>query len=317
VWLAVASLALIPGLRPLLLVSAVMVAASVVAAARLGRRAFLPFRAPWWCRPTVVLLHLAQPLVRAGYRYAHRLRHKRLPRLSPGAATGIASAAEALEPYAAPAAVLAGHVKRVSWRVQDLHLWSGQSRGREEFLGALVREARRADWPGDFLAEWHDHDVELTGGLWHDVRVRVATEELGGPRRFTRVRCALRWTGFTRAVVAGQVLWTLAAVAVGQKWPAAAGLAALLVTAVSIVAGRVRCRRAVARLVLRAASAAGLDPVPVAAVAAPAAPAPAATAPEASVAVAGGTRRVPRAGRTTRDDAAVVGDDDELAALAD
>ena len=49
----------------------------VVAAVRVARAVRLPPRAPWWCRPLVVALHMAQPPVRSASRYRYWLRNRR------------------------------------------------------------------------------------------------------------------------------------------------------------------------------------------------------------------------------------------------
>src|SRR4051794_16526523 len=86
-------------------------------------------------------------------------------------------------------------VKRISFpNTFDLYWTSAEGRGREHLLPALAEVARQSGLSGDFKAEWCAFDAELHLDLFHKVEVRTATEELGGPSRFTRVRCTLRPT---------------------------------------------------------------------------------------------------------------------------
>jgi hypothetical protein len=97
----------------------------------------------------------------------------------------------------------------------------------------------------------------------HEIRLRTATEELGGPRRFTRVRCTLRPSRRFGGIVALLGLWTALAPFAALRWPlvvAGAGWAAL---GAWVLLSRFRCRRAVTRLVFRAGIDAGLEPAPV------------------------------------------------------
>jgi hypothetical protein len=142
----------------------------------------------------------------------------------------------------------------------DLYWQSRHGVGRGELLHALAEKGAAEGWRGDYQAEWHPHDIELIGDCWHDVRIRTATEELGGPHRFTRARCTLHltWTAYL-AATAG-MLWAAAASLIGN--PLALGVsAALLLGVMSAVSiSRRRVRNAVAGLLARAGVACGLDP---------------------------------------------------------
>ena len=235
---------------PLLAIPAAMILLSLVAAARSAWRAPLAKGAPLWCRPLVGLLHLAQPVVRTWARHAYRLRSKRLPEL------------EASQPR------VASHLKRMGGGVYDMYWSSDDGAGREGLLDALVNDARRLGWRGDFHAEWSPEDVDLSGTPWHGLLLRAATEELGGPQRFTRVRCTIRLTAFARATGVALILTVIAMViaAASAGLPrgvviSAGAVPLLIYTAVLLRSGR-RCRRAVGRLIWRAGTAAGLEPVP-------------------------------------------------------
>jgi hypothetical protein len=104
--------------------------------------------------------------------------------------------------------------------------------------------------------------VRLFADAWHDIDLRTATEELGWPKRFTRIRCALKWTGLAYGACALNALWLTAALLGGPRWMVWVTAAISVMTLGVLLRSRVRCRRAVADLVLRASQAAGLTPVP-------------------------------------------------------
>jgi GT2 family glycosyltransferase len=243
--------ALVPGAA---LLAGAMGCASIVAAARSARKAPLPPTAPWWCKPLVFLLHLLQPVARAWHRARHRIRTKRLPRT----------------PAAAKRRIVGG--KTTSFWARDLWWTSSRGGGREHFLEALQLRAAHAGWLGDFDDEWQDHDVELLGDAWHDLRIRTATEELGGPRRFTRVRCTLRWTCTALTVAAAVGAWTIAALASRQQWAQVVSLVLLLSLGVVLERSRRRCRLAGTWLLWRAGRTAGLEPYTVGSAPAPTGP---------------------------------------------
>jgi glycosyltransferase involved in cell wall biosynthesis len=243
-WLVILSTAWLP----LAGLAAVMWCLTLAAAARSAIAAPLPRGAPWWCRPAVLMLYVLQPVVRSYHRYAWRLSRKRLARVT-------ASAVAKREGTPTPSP------KRISWRAYD-HYWSSQDgRGRELLLCALVERAKAERWPGHTDAEWEAHDVELMADPWHNVRIHTATEELGGPKRFTRVRCVLRATAFTRVLTTGALLTLAAGATNGSAWawgPAALGTALVFV---SLLFSRRRCVRNLSRLVYAAGLQAGLEPV--------------------------------------------------------
>jgi GT2 family glycosyltransferase len=224
-------------------VAAVMWLLTLATAGRAAATAPLPKGARRWCRPLIFVLHLAQPVARSWSRRLFRWRCRKLPtvRATPGA--------------------LADRIKVVSAREHDLYWTSEDGLGRERLLQSLQQQALRLGWAGDFDAEWAAHDVELIGDWWHDIRIRTATEELGGPKRYTRARCALRWSGLPQVLLAASLLWGIGAIATMH-------LPALLITpvtwlcvALGTIRSRYRCRRAVSRLLWRAGRAAGLEGV--------------------------------------------------------
>src|SRR4029453_12492026 len=150
--------------------------ASIIAASRSAWRAPLEKGAPLWCRPLVFILYFVHPIARSWHRYIYRFTRKRpsrqldLPNYDPG------------------------YVKKVSQNLFDLDWKSERGVGREEFLAASVHRARCGDWPGEYAPEWKPLDVELVGDHWHKIQIHTATEELGGLKRFTRVRTRVRST---------------------------------------------------------------------------------------------------------------------------
>ena len=206
----------------------------------------LPPGRPWWCRPLVFALHLLQPMVRSAHRYAWRLGRKRVgrrPRLSRPAAE---------------------HVKRVSLFQRDSYWQSLRGgRGREQLLEKLTEMAGQSEWPGFFGEEWADWDIMFCADWWHNVSVQTATEELGGPKRFTRVRCTIRPTAVAKTAACAVAACSSAAL-LGQRTWAIAVAAALWLPLAGIVlrSGR-RCFDAVLELIWQAGLAAELDPVSV------------------------------------------------------
>jgi hypothetical protein len=246
-WHAIAVLVLSLGLiRPHLMYGALaMWGVTLFAALRATTRAPLSKNAPRWSRPLVFGLYLLQPLIRAGYRYRHRVVDKRLPVVSDDHSRDLADR----------------HVKRLGWARYDLYWTSNRNLGRAEFLHSLEELAAQHKWYGDFRCEWDEKDVDLIGDRWYDIGIRTATEELGWPRRFTRVRCTLHPTMLAWCIVGSALLLT-AETTIRWGVVAAAGAA----VGWGVLLGRVllsrrSCRRAVSSLVWKAGLAAGLEPV--------------------------------------------------------
>jgi hypothetical protein len=225
--------------------AAVMWLLTLVAVWRSASAASLPPGVPWWCRPLVCWLHLAQPVVRAWHRYAYCL--SRRGRLLGAAATGRDGTPRA---------------KRISASVHDLYYTSRDGVGREALLEELLRRAGRDGWSGDFVAAHSRHDVELNGDRWHDVRVVTATEELGGNRRFTRVRLELRWAGLPRTLSLIAAAWTAVAVTSLSPWAGGVAAGAWAIVGTGSAVSRRRCRSGVSALLHRAARRVGLTPFP-------------------------------------------------------
>jgi len=226
---------------PAAIICAAMWACSIAVAVQSSRAAPLPAGAPWWCRPLVFALHLAQPVVRSWHRYRRRLACKTLPHVP------------------ADNRMSESHIRKAGMRRWDMYWSSSEARGREELLASLQQEAARTGFEIDFSSEWATHDALASGDLWHRIRVHTATEELGWPRRFTRARCELAFTTFTGLAVAAAGIWTTAALAAGRMPLAAAGIAALAGIVWRVLVSQKRCLRAVTRLLWRSGHHARLD----------------------------------------------------------
>lgn len=229
---------------PVAVIAIVMWMATVSLAVSSALRAPLPKVAPRWCRPLIAYLTIMQPIIRGWHRQTYLLRTLCLPRIN-GEAERLASL----------------QAKAISARQRDLYWESNEARGREHLLDKLVKIAAEHQWKGDFDDAWSDYDVKLVGDRWHDIRIRTATEELGWPRRFTRARCILRPTPFSRLVTAAVLVWTATALAGVHLWAVLAGASALGLLAGARLQSRYRCLRAVTRLLAKTGVAARLQPV--------------------------------------------------------
>jgi glycosyltransferase involved in cell wall biosynthesis len=239
--IACALLAMSYAFRPVLIAAGAMWLATLAAAVRSTARSPLNCSAPLWCRPLVLALHVLQPIVRSYHRYLYRLSAKRLPVVPP----------EDLR-SALP-------LKRISGAARDAYWASRRGRGREDLLAALETTAGEWGWRGAFHEEWQSWDVLLRGDRWHNLVVCTATEELGGPKRFTRVRCSLRPTHFS-VVVSSLVAVGLAVCAAGLVRTAVVAGATVFFLLFHLLASRRRCFAAVAALLGAAGRIAGLDP---------------------------------------------------------
>jgi hypothetical protein len=243
-WHAVAAMALLASLayEPLGVLALAMWSATLAAAVRSTMLSPLDRAAPPWCRPLVFLLHLMQPVIRALHRYGYRLTNKRLPNL-PATAGPLAPA----------------RLKRISGNVRDAYWSSRRGRGRHELLEAIESETRDVGWRGVFHEEWACWDVQLAGDRWHNVLIHTATEELGGPKRFTRARCRVQRTNF--ATVVCVVAMASAALVALRGWApgmiaSSVGLAALLVR---LQLSKRACFASVAKLLGAAGRRAGIN----------------------------------------------------------
>ncbi|HEX6963947.1 MAG TPA: glycosyltransferase family A protein [Lacipirellula sp.] len=188
----------------------------------------------------VLWLHLMQPVVRGMHRNGYALRNKRLPQIASRPTQNVAPV-------------------RKSASAECEHYWpAANGKGRIELLDALVAQAKQDGWPGDYYGGWSPWDVELMADVWHHVTVRTATEELGRPKRFTRVRWAAQPTRIAYAATAMVLAWNAVAIVMNVPWGMFAGLAAAALLLTTILRSRSRCLLAVGDLLARAAAASGL-----------------------------------------------------------
>lgn len=228
---------------PLAMLSAVLWLLTLGLAVQSACYAPLTAKAPWWCRPLVGYLYLMQPLWRGWYRLTHLLRHKRLP--------DVPSPAKRGRPV----------VKRISVTQRDVYWSSEQNLGREALLERLVEQAKQFGWTGDFANAWSSRDFKLVGDRWHDIFCVTATEELGWPRRFTRLRSQVKPTKFAQVLIAAALFWSLAAAISGNLWALAAGALACGYLLIRMNRSRHHCLKAITRLAIHAGRLAKLQGV--------------------------------------------------------
>ncbi len=221
----------------------VMWAATAALAIRSAVKAPLARMAPWWTRPLVAYLYVMQPVWRGWHRLTYLLRNRVLPKVC------------------SPSKVDRPEVKRVSATIRDTYWDSDQSQGREQLLDVMVKEAKRHGWAGDYDNAWADWDIKLVGDRWHDVTCYTATEELGWPRRFTRIGCRVHPTYFSRVTALVAVIWTGAGVVSGQVWAMAAGALLCGLILFRMDRSRRRCLKAITRLAIHSGRLAGLQGV--------------------------------------------------------
>ena len=208
---------------PLALAGFAMWSATLAIAIRSGVQARLPRGAPRWCRLIVIYLYLVQPVLRGWHRMTYLLRKKRLP--------SIKIEANSIPP----------ETKQISSTERDLYWQSDQALGRELFLDNLVKEAKGLGWCGDFEGAWAEWDIKLAGDCWHTILVYTATEDLGWPNRFTRVRCKLRPTLFKSITVTASLVWSVLALVCFEPWALGVGSVVCTFVLASIVRSRFRC----------------------------------------------------------------------------
>ncbi len=101
----------------------------------------------------------------------------------------------------------------------------------------------------------------MLGDGWHDIRIKTATEELGWPKRFTRVRCTLRPAMRGVVIFSLVTVWSLLAIGMSRVGPTIVASLAWIGTVGLIWQSRRRCRRAVSHLIYTSAVEAQLEPV--------------------------------------------------------
>jgi hypothetical protein len=213
---------------PMALVALAMWTVTAGVAAVAAQSVSLPAGNPWWSRPLVAYLHIAQPVVRGWHRIWGRVRRRR-----------------AADPILAQWRAARGSSRGVE---TSLYWDDRHGRGREHLLDAVISQAADDGWLGDFGDGWAAWDIRLIGDCWHDITVRTATEELGRGRRFTRARLTATPTGLGWVTTTVSLVWTAMAIASGTPWATAVALAAACVVLVGSIRSRRRCLHAASML---------------------------------------------------------------------
>ena len=157
----------------------------------------------------------------------------------------------------------AAPLKRQSTSVRDAFWISRRGRGREDLLHSLENEAKANGWRGSFHEEWRSWDVMLLGDRFHNVILYSATEALGGPKRFTRVRCLLQLTAFASVLCTALMCAIASEIVDGRLSRNSLAILGTLAVAllIRLFVSRRRCFAAVSVLLGAAGRDAGLNPI--------------------------------------------------------
>src|SRR5947207_3390948 len=125
-------------------------------------------------RLLVMLLALAQPLVRGFSRYFTWLHFKRTP-------GSVIRAHEHLPERAHFAGILGRRV-----------FWSEQGRDRHYLLGSIFQLLDEEGWRYSTDSGWNEWDIQIYGNFWWSIALQTVTEYHGGGKCLTRVRLRSR-----------------------------------------------------------------------------------------------------------------------------
>ena len=83
---------------------------------------------------------------------------------------------------------------RVRWLAREFFLsyWNERGQEKEELLEGVIRFLLPRKYLIAHDLGWSNWDLEIHGGVWSKARVRVATENHGGPKRLFNVRCVVK-----------------------------------------------------------------------------------------------------------------------------
>jgi hypothetical protein len=121
-------------------------------------------------RLLVIILALAQPLVRGFSRYFTWLRFKRTP-------ANVIRRHEHLPERAHFASSLSRRV-----------FWSEQGRDRHYFLGEMFQLLEEEGWRYSADSGWNEWDIQIYGNFWWSIVLQTVTEYHGAGKCLTRVR---------------------------------------------------------------------------------------------------------------------------------
>jgi hypothetical protein len=75
-----------------------------------------------------------------------------------------------------------------------LYYWSHQAIDRIDWLNSVVLRLDQQGWPTKTDAGWSDHDLEIYGSRWAQLRLTTVSEEYPGAKRLFRCRLEGFWT---------------------------------------------------------------------------------------------------------------------------
>ena len=152
---------------------------------------------------------------------------------------------------------------RIDWRQRSLFLsyWGEHAEEKELLLTRLMEFLIPRKYFLMMDEGWSDWDLKVARGLWSRAFVLVCTENHGGEKRVQRVRCAMRLSRLSTAVLRCYALVTAVALIAGQ--PVVGGLiaAAGLAHFAYIANETVRFGRIMHRVIEHVAMDAGLLPM--------------------------------------------------------
>jgi hypothetical protein len=134
-----------------------------------------PAKKNFLSRPLIRALHLLQPWVRGWARFKGRMTPRGLS----------LKERETLDTL------------RLAYEGKPVRLgeyWSEKGRDRMDFVSAILTGLDRAQWPHHAGPGWLDHDIQIDGSLWSQVRIQIAAEAHRGGKWLLRCRFNCRWT---------------------------------------------------------------------------------------------------------------------------
>jgi len=106
---------------------------------------------------------------------------------------------------------------QIDWRGRAIKLayWNEQYITRDALLDKLIKFFARAGHPAIVDRGWNDFDVEVRPDPWTRIYLKTADEEHGGMKIKSHVIARLRMSPLGRCGLAGVLLATVAAIAMG------------------------------------------------------------------------------------------------------
>ena len=152
---------------------------------------------------------------------------------------------------------------RIDWRQRSLFLsyWGEHSEEKELLLARLMEFLIPRKYFLMMDEGWSDWDLKVARGLWSRAFVLVCTENHGGEKRVQRVRCAMRLSRLSTAVLRCYALVTAVALIAGQPVVGGVIAAAGLAHFAYIANETVRFGRIMHRVIEHVAMDAGLLPM--------------------------------------------------------